>query len=141
MVAKDLIVNGIEVWVDDWEIGVVDTISQKVMDAIEKSDYLAIILSPHSVSSKWVQKELNMAFIKEMNCIFNFTAQMKSIMIKRQQSVLRRSSENTPPLALEINRFLMWGARVKPLIRQSVPLRSCTPLGWGDSLPLPGGKE
>lgn len=62
--AKDLAAEGITPWVDDWEIKVGDSLVQKISEGIRQSDYILVILSKNSINSKWVQKEIKMAFQK-----------------------------------------------------------------------------
>jgi len=56
--ATDLRASGAGVWFDQWEIKVGDSITQKINDGIHDNDYLAVVLSPDSVASPWVRKEL-----------------------------------------------------------------------------------
>ncbi len=65
--ARDLQTHGAVIWLDEWEINVGDEIRQKVEHGIAEYDYFAIVLSKHSVASTWVEKELNAAFMKEVN--------------------------------------------------------------------------
>jgi formylglycine-generating enzyme required for sulfatase activity len=65
--ATDLRASGAGVWFDQWEIKVGDSIAQKINDGIHDNDYLAVVLSPDSVASAWVRKELNVAMMKELN--------------------------------------------------------------------------
>jgi formylglycine-generating enzyme required for sulfatase activity len=65
--AADLRASGVGVWFDQWEIKVGDSITQKINDGIHDNDYLAVVLSPDSVASPWVKKELNVAMMKELN--------------------------------------------------------------------------
>jgi formylglycine-generating enzyme required for sulfatase activity len=65
--AADLKASGAGVWFDQWEIKVGDSITQKINDGIHDNDYLAVVLSPDSVASPWVRKELNAAMMKELN--------------------------------------------------------------------------
>ncbi|MCH7754214.1 toll/interleukin-1 receptor domain-containing protein [candidate division KSB1 bacterium] len=53
-------------WYDDWEIKIGDSIVQKINDGISYSDFLIVVLSGNSVSSKWVKEELNAATIKNI---------------------------------------------------------------------------
>jgi formylglycine-generating enzyme required for sulfatase activity len=64
--ATDLRASGAGVWFDQWEIKVGDSIAQKINDGIHDNDYLAVVLSPDSVASPWVKKELNAAMMKEL---------------------------------------------------------------------------
>jgi formylglycine-generating enzyme required for sulfatase activity len=65
--ATDLRASGVGVWFDQWEIKVGDSITQKINDGIHDNDYLAVVLSPDSVASPWVRKELNAAMMKELD--------------------------------------------------------------------------
>lgn len=64
--ASDLRANGVDVWYDKWEIKVGDSIVSKINDAISSRDYLAVVLTPRSVASRWVQIELNAAVMREL---------------------------------------------------------------------------
>jgi hypothetical protein len=52
---------GVRVWLDECEIKVGDNIIQNIEQGIRDSDYLALILTPRSVTSKWVIEELSAA--------------------------------------------------------------------------------
>lgn len=56
----------IEVWYDQWEIKVGDSLRTKIAAGIEENDYLAVVLSEASIGSDWVQIELNAALAKEL---------------------------------------------------------------------------
>jgi predicted nucleotide-binding protein len=57
----DLLLAGARVWIDEAEIGVGDSLIEKIAQGIDQTDFFAIILSPESVSSPWVKKELEIA--------------------------------------------------------------------------------
>ena len=59
--------NNIESWIDEAEIKIGDSLIKKISEGIEMADYVAIILSPKSMKSNWVKKELEMAVTKERN--------------------------------------------------------------------------
>lgn len=65
--AKKLKADGFDVWYDDWEIHVGDSIVQKINEGIATSDFLIIALSKNSIKSKWVREELNAATIKNVD--------------------------------------------------------------------------
>ena len=48
---------GIKVWLDEWEILVGDSITQKIQTGLESANYVAVLLTKHSVKSGWVEKE------------------------------------------------------------------------------------
>lgn len=64
--AGDLQRAGIRVWLDEAELLPGDSILSRVEAAIEEMQYLAVVLSPASVASAWVTKELRMAQIQEL---------------------------------------------------------------------------
>lgn len=64
--AETLAESGVEVWIDEAELRVGDSLVGKISAAIEQADYVAAILSPRSVRSNWVQKELKLAMTQEI---------------------------------------------------------------------------
>ena len=64
--AGDLSGHGIIVWWDEWGIRVGDSLLSKLQQGIIASSYLAIVLSPESVASSWVQEELNLALHRQL---------------------------------------------------------------------------
>lgn len=55
------------VWYDEWEIKPGQSIIETIGNAIKRANYLAIVLSPASVRSKWCKKELNQALHRELD--------------------------------------------------------------------------
>lgn len=55
-----------EIWIDEAEIQVGDSLMKKIEEGISKTKYIAVVLSPDSISSNWVAKELNMAINREV---------------------------------------------------------------------------
>ncbi|EAR22547.1 toll/interleukin-1 receptor domain-containing protein [Nitrococcus mobilis] len=64
--AEDLSLAGVTVWLDEAEIKLGDSLLSKVEEGILGSDYLGVVLSPNSVGSEWVQRELRMALSNEI---------------------------------------------------------------------------
>ncbi len=64
--SRDLRSTGIDFWLDKWEIKVGNSIVEKTQDALEAQDFLIVVLSPESVSSAWVKKELSASFVREL---------------------------------------------------------------------------
>jgi hypothetical protein len=63
---RSLKVLPVSVWVDKLEIRVGDSIIDKVASGLRDADALVIVLSPASVTSRWVAEELNAAFMRMM---------------------------------------------------------------------------
>jgi queuine/archaeosine tRNA-ribosyltransferase len=56
-IAGDLKRHSVKVWFDEWEIYVGHSISQMIERGLEKADFVAVLLTKHSVNSGWVEKE------------------------------------------------------------------------------------
>jgi hypothetical protein len=57
----------LNVWVDEHEIKVGDSLVGKISEALKGADYLVIVLSQASVSSRWVEQELNAALTNQIS--------------------------------------------------------------------------
>ncbi len=69
-IAKDLLLNGIDVWFDKWEILPGDSLIQKIFEeGLSGANAFIILISKNSVESKWVKQELDTAFIKRIEGI------------------------------------------------------------------------
>ena len=64
--AETLTSHGVQVWIDEAELKIGDSLIGKISAAIDKADFVAAILSQNSVRSNWVQKELQLAMTKEI---------------------------------------------------------------------------
>lgn len=65
-VAAWLASKGLRVWFDKWSMTPGDSLVDKVGEGIESSDRLVVFLSPHSVDSNWVRKEVSNGLIMEI---------------------------------------------------------------------------
>src|SRR6185295_17922187 len=65
--AQDLRAMGVKVWLDEAEMRVGDSLIAKISSAIDEMRYLAVVLSPNSVDSQWVQQELNQALMGQLS--------------------------------------------------------------------------
>jgi hypothetical protein len=64
--ANDLHSRGVKVWWDKLEMKVGDSLHKKIQEGMSNSAWLGVVLSPHSVSSPWVEKELSAALAQEL---------------------------------------------------------------------------
>jgi predicted nucleotide-binding protein len=64
--AHKLKANGIQVWVDEAEMKVGESLIYKLREAVDSVDFLIVVLSPASVASPWVQKEVEIAMNQEI---------------------------------------------------------------------------
>ncbi|MDM4019490.1 toll/interleukin-1 receptor domain-containing protein [Roseiconus lacunae] len=56
-IAADMVAAHVEVWLDEWEILVGDSITQRIQMGLEGSEFVAVLLSGNSIESGWVEKE------------------------------------------------------------------------------------
>lgn len=64
--ARDLDNHGVKYWLDEAEIKIGESLIEKIRQGIDEVDYVAVILSPHSVASPWVQREVDVAMNQEI---------------------------------------------------------------------------
>lgn len=64
--AADLDNQGIPYWLDEAEIKVGESLIEKIRAGIDKVDFVAVVLSPNSVASPWVQREVDVAMNQEI---------------------------------------------------------------------------
>lgn len=65
--AAMLISEGINVWVDEAEIGLGESLLEKIETGIREAKFVGAIISPNSINSTWVRRELEMAMTQEIN--------------------------------------------------------------------------
>ena len=65
--ALDLDCHGVNVWLDEAELKIGDSLIEKIRDGIDSVGYVAVILSPNSIKSRWVQKEIDVAMTLEIS--------------------------------------------------------------------------
>lgn len=59
--------QGVEdVWLDEAEIMIGDSLIKKIEEGLKKTKYIGVILSPRSIKSPWVEKELEIAINREI---------------------------------------------------------------------------
>ena len=58
--------NRIKVWIDEAEIQHGDSLIEKLRAAIDRVDILLAVISPASIRSRWVQKEIDIAMNQEI---------------------------------------------------------------------------
>lgn len=64
--AADLEAHGIQYWLDEAEIQVGQSLIEKIREGLDSVDFVAAILSPNSIASPWVQRELDVAMNQEI---------------------------------------------------------------------------
>ncbi len=64
--AKTLRRQGIDAWVDTWEMLPGDSLVDKVFKGIEQAEAVVIVLSTNSVNKPWIREELNAGFLRRI---------------------------------------------------------------------------
>jgi hypothetical protein len=66
--AEQLRQNGIDAWLDKWEMLPGDSLVDKIIEeGLKEAQAVVVVLSKYSVNKPWVREELNLAFIKRIN--------------------------------------------------------------------------
>lgn len=63
-IAGDLVKEGVDVWLDEWEIHVGDSISGKIRDGLGSADYIVVVMSKSLLSSKGALRELDSSLVR-----------------------------------------------------------------------------
>ena len=61
LLAAEIVGSKISVWLDELELDVADSLTDRISAAIRSSSFVIVCLSPHSVDSKWVQREMSIS--------------------------------------------------------------------------------
>lgn len=64
--AQRLTADGVTVWLDEAELNIGDSLIDKISAAIDRTQYVAAVISPNSAKSTWVKKEVSLAMSKEI---------------------------------------------------------------------------
>jgi hypothetical protein len=64
--ASRLSALGAEVWLDEWEIRVGDSIVDKINAGLESASHLAVLLSVNSVTKPWVKREFSATLMRQL---------------------------------------------------------------------------
>jgi hypothetical protein len=65
--ARDLDNHGVKYWLDEAQIKVGESLIEKIRNGLDEVDYVAVILSPSSIASSWVQREVDVAINQEID--------------------------------------------------------------------------
>src|SRR5215208_5342480 len=66
--ARRLRAQGVDAWVDQWEILPGDSLVDKLFEeGLREADAVIVVVSRHSVDKPWVREELNAALVNRIN--------------------------------------------------------------------------
>ena len=61
--AERLMANGINVWLDEWEIRAGDSLRRKMEEGLADCTHFVVILTPNSLHKPWVETEIDAGFV------------------------------------------------------------------------------
>ncbi|MES0038115.1 toll/interleukin-1 receptor domain-containing protein [Mesorhizobium sp. M0046] len=67
--AERLMQNGMEVWLEAWEIGSGDSVRQKMDQGLGDCTHFIVLLTPTSIGRPWVETEIDVGFCERLRAI------------------------------------------------------------------------
>ncbi|MAF58808.1 toll/interleukin-1 receptor domain-containing protein [Ponticaulis sp.] len=64
--ARQLIAQGINVWLDKWEIRYGDSLRQKMDEGLSNCSHFVVLLTPNSIGKNWVNSEIDAGFMADV---------------------------------------------------------------------------
>lgn len=65
--ANRLMENGVEVWLDAWEIRTGDSLKRKMEEGLGGCTHFVVLLTPNSLGKPWVETEIDVGFVRAVN--------------------------------------------------------------------------
>lgn len=65
-IAEYLMAHGIEVWFDEWEIEVGDSLRQKMEEGLGAMTHFVVLLTKSSITKPWVAKEIDVGLVQQV---------------------------------------------------------------------------
>lgn len=100
--ANELSDKGVEVWYDEFELEIGDSIRQSIDKGLSRSSFGIVVLSDHFFQKKWTQYELNALMAMEMNSHKVILPVWYDI---SEQMILNHSPALADKLALRTNEY------------------------------------
>src|SRR5690349_11991982 len=64
--AKKMMASGIDVWFDQWEIKIGDSLRRKMESGLSTCTHFLVLLTPQSVGKPWVETEIDAGFLRSV---------------------------------------------------------------------------
>lgn len=65
-IAEYLMANGIDVWLDEWEIDPGDSLRQKMEEGLGAMTHFVVVLTETSITKPWVAKEIDVGLVQQV---------------------------------------------------------------------------
>lgn len=94
-----LMENGINVWLDKWEIRPGDSLRQRMDEGLESCTHFIVLLTPESINKKWVNAEIDAGFMRDIDGQSKFVGLRSGVTIDALTPLLK--SRLCPEVNLE----------------------------------------
>lgn len=136
-IVDQLLASGIDVWFDEWEILSGDSLRRKIDEGLGDCTHFVVLLTETSINKRWVQEEIDAAFVEKVEGRCKFISLRFGIGINRLSPLLKsaRAPEIDPddPATIAALRDDILGISRKPALG-ALPqyLQACPkgPEGW-----------
>lgn len=88
-IAEGLIARGIDVWYDDWEIGLGDSVRRKMDKGLGECTHFVVLLSHTSIKKPWVNEELDAGLLAAVEGTSRFVGLRNGIELSELPPLLR----------------------------------------------------
>ena len=65
-IAEYLMANGVDVWFDEWEIDLGDSLRQKMEEGLGSMTHFVVVLTETSITKPWVAKEVDVGLVRQV---------------------------------------------------------------------------
>lgn len=65
-IAEYLMAHGVDVWFDEWEIDLGDSLRQKMEEGLGAMTHFAVVLTETSITKPWVAKEIDVGLVSQV---------------------------------------------------------------------------
>lgn len=87
--AQTLMANGVEVWLDAWEIRSGDSLRRKMEEGLANCTHFVVLLTPNSLHKPWVETEIDAGFIRAVGGESRFVGLRAGVAVGQLSPFLR----------------------------------------------------
>lgn len=136
-VAAFLMAQGIEVWLDEWDIGAGESLRQQMEAGLEGMNHFVVMLTPTALTKPWVAMEIDAAIIRKLGGESHFIPLLVGVQPRDLPIMLRTilglpfDPANDADLRSLADR--LWGVSARPAlgpIPHHVRAAEFAPPGW-----------
>ncbi|MEO6710490.1 MAG: toll/interleukin-1 receptor domain-containing protein [Planctomycetota bacterium] len=136
-VAAHLMAQGIEVWLDEWDIGAGESLRQQMEAGLEGMTHFVVMLTPAALKKPWVAMEIDAAIIRKLGGESHFIPLLVGVAPKDLPIMLRTilGVPFDPNSDADLKSLVdsLWGVSARPAlgpIPHHVRAMASAPPGW-----------